>query len=65
MRKKDCAPTIKKNVYRKNDIMFVPRHNGPGWVGPGYYWENNKIYYEEDFTKMGAVRSSHELWDLK
>ena len=60
--KKDAAPTETHTVYIKNDIMYIPLYNGKGWVGPGYFYENNKIYTEEDFVAQKALKSSYPLW---
>jgi len=62
---KDCAPKVLQVVYTKGDLIFVPRHKEKGWIGPGYYYHNNKVYFEEDFNKMKAKKTTHHLWDLK
>jgi hypothetical protein len=60
--KKDASPTETQTVYIKNDIMYIPLYKGKGWVGPGYFHENNKIYTEEDFIAQKALKSSYPLW---
>jgi hypothetical protein len=60
--KKDAAPTETQTVYIKNDIMYVPAYDGKGWVGPGYFHENNKVYTADDFAAQNALMSSYPLW---